>query len=878
MRENGTPMAVTALSATQGSGDAEHEPWTRLSDFSSRKEADPELQISINDALTAYQALRGVTFAIATRYRNLIDAIPDPMTILDEHGKILDANSAACTVYGYEHADLTRLGLLDLTPSLAADHVHAVLESSRLGRTVVTETLAKCADGTRISLEVHSRLFTDDGETRIITLSRDLRAKKGAVEHRNASDARLRLLMQMLDKGVIMQDASGRILSCNPAACRIFGHSEHEMLSTESRSFQRWQFVDEAGNALDIANLPSARALRSGSPVATTICGIFFPKQQVLRWLSVAAVPEFREGETQPFQVVSTFDDVSVIKREAELYSQTQVLANIGGWQLDFSSDALIWTSHMYTIFDLPTTTSMTVDRMSRFFQPDDRKQFRKMLLDARMGTLSELELRVTSSIGRRRWVRLVARPLHHDNFIYGLIGTLQDVTERRRVEDNLQRKVTTDNLTGLPNRDAILDSITRSITAARIGEGPCLLLLNLDRFRSVNHQLGYGIGDLLLKASAERLLKRLPPEAELARFAGDEFMVLMPPGSRIAQGEQLAAVLANEFELPFKAGDHEFRLSISIGIACHPDDGIAAQQLIAHAGAALAEAKRGGRNTWQRFSPDLARRASNRMRIEQHLHNAIASNELRLEFQPQINLRDGKVLGAEALLRWNNSELGELRPDIFVPLAEASGSIVAIGEWAIREACRQMRDWRDEGVLIARIAVNISYGQILSGTLVNTVISALRDFGLPGEALELELTERVLVEDRGENQQTFAMLQGLGVKLVIDDFGEGYSALGYLRRLPVDGLKISHSFMQNVPSDPTDTAICEAIISIARSLGLLVIAEGVETQAQCEFLLEQNTLLAQGHLFSRALKPDAFATFVRTRSASPGAQATLAN
>jgi diguanylate cyclase (GGDEF)-like protein/PAS domain S-box-containing protein len=854
------PVAVICPSDRIG----DRDPWALLADFVARPDSDPDLRALVGEVLAAH---RNPGFANATRYRRLIDAIPDAITIHDENGRILDANAAACHVYGYAHDALMRLSIADLNPSLTADHLHRLLDAFRLGNTLTVETMNRRGDATSVPVEVHSSLHLDDGGKRIVAVTRDLSARHRADDERHASEARFRLLMQMMDKGMIVQDERGRIVSSNPAACRIFGHAEADMLAMHIAQFAPWQFVDEDGNPLGMADLPGARALRSGKPVSTTICGVFLPKQRVQRWLSVTAVPQFIDGHHRPFQVVSTFGDITAIKRDAELFAQTQALANIGGWRLDFASEALTWTTHMYAIFDLPPATSVTIDRMFQFFPVDDRARLRQLLTDTRGGVATELELRMTSSIGRRRWVRLAARPIRHGDHIHGLSGTLQDITERKLVEENLRRQASTDSLTGLPNRDAMLRAIAEAIASARIGEGPALLYLNLDRFRTVNDQLGHGAGDRLLVVAAERLRDCLPDAAVCARFGGDEFTALLPAGSTREHCERLARNLANEFDRPFNTGDHEFRLTISIGIARHPDDGANVQQLITHAGAAMAEAKRRGRNTWQGFSPDLAKRVSNRARVEQQLHGAIEANEFHLEFQPQIDLASGKVQSAEALLRWNNRELGELRPDMFIPCAEASGDIIAIGAWAIREACRQMRAWRDEGLALTRIAVNVSYRQILGGTLASTVIAALRDYNLPGEALELELTERVLIEDLGDSQQTFATLQGLGVKMVIDDFGEGYSSLGYLRRLPIDGLKISHGFLQNVPGDATDTAICEAIIRIAQPLGLFVIAEGVETDAQRDFLLERGTRLAQGHLFSRALRPAAFAAYVRKRN-----------
>jgi EAL domain-containing protein (putative c-di-GMP-specific phosphodiesterase class I) len=307
-------------------------------------------------------------------------------------------------------------------------------------------------------------------------------------------------------------------------------------------------------------------------------------------------------------------------------------------------------------------------------------------------------------------------------------------------------------------------------------------------------------------------------------------------------------------FGATFQHAGEEFALTVSVGIARFPEHGGDAEHLVRSADAAMFDAKRRGRNTWQSFDQQLAHGMGLRLQIESQLRLALDNHELRLHYQPQVSLVDQRIIGVEALLRWNNRQLGELMPDEFVDHAENSGEIVRIGAWVLREACRQLREWRDSGVPVPRMAVNVSFRQLLSGTLCQSVESALREFGLPGDALELEMTERLLIEDAADTMETFATLKALGLALTIDDFGEGYSSLNYLRRLPIDGIKISHTFMRGIPMQPAENAICEAIVRIAHSFGLEVVAEGVENEAQRRFLLKLGTPSAQGFLFSRPL------------------------
>jgi EAL domain-containing protein (putative c-di-GMP-specific phosphodiesterase class I) len=280
-----------------------------------------------------------------------------------------------------------------------------------------------------------------------------------------------------------------------------------------------------------------------------------------------------------------------------------------------------------------------------------------------------------------------------------------------------------------------------------------------------------------------------------------------------------------------------------------------------------MYDAKRRGRSTWQRFDPRLARRQHDHVQIEAQLRRALENDEFHLVYQPVVALADGRIVGAEALIRWSHRSLGELLPDSFIPQAETTGDIVRIGAWVVREACRQVRAWRDAGLDIGRIAVNVSNRQFIGDELPQIVERALADNRLPGPTLELEVTERVLIEDAPDIWASFDALRSLGVGLVIDDFGEGYSALNYLRRLPIQGLKLSRSFLEGVPDNASDVAICQAVAGIAQSLGLSVVAEGIETEAQRLFLMHLGVLQGQGFLYGPGLPPANFAEYVRRRS-----------
>jgi diguanylate cyclase (GGDEF)-like protein/PAS domain S-box-containing protein len=821
----------------------------------------------LKQAIGALETVERLGSAIVARYRSLVDAIPDAITLHDENGRILDANESACRTFGYSLDQLKRMSVFDLNTTLPSHHMEQIAPLLRIGETSTVSTINRRSDGSVFPVEVHSRAYDEAGEMRIVAVARDITLRNADGEKLRASEDRYRSLLQAMDKGVVVSDASGRTLSANPAACRIFGMSETELIARSPEQLQHMPYIDGEGHDLQRADQPLMRALSTGRAVADTLIGIHLPHLKATRWLSVTSVPQLLQGETVPFQVISTFTDVTALKRQAQLFAMTQTLAAIGGWEIDLANEALFWTEETYRIHDVPEDSAMTVERALGFFPADDRDAMEQALrVLRRSGAAFVLELRITTAIGRRRWVRLMGQALWRQGEIYAACGTLQDVTERKLIEDQLRLRTLTDTLTGLSNREALLGLLEHSLRVAEFGGRLALIVVDLDRFKVANDLLGHAAGDKLLIAAAERLKECVAVPATIARFGGDEFVVLLDEAHGDATPQAVADRIAQAFGKPFTSGDDEFNLTASIGIARFPEDGETSQQLMMHADAAMHEAKRRGGNIWQGFTPALARRISERTLIESQLRRALDNGELHLHYQPIMHLATTRMIGAEALLRWRSPLLGDLAPDRFIHFAENTGDIVRIGAWVLRESCRQLRQWREQGLALEHVAVNVSYRQLLSGTLAESVAAALNEFDLPGTALELEMTERVLIEDVTDTDHIFAMLKGLGVGLLIDDFGEGYSALNYLRRLPIDGLKISYGFMQGIPGNPTDAAICEAVIRMARSLGLKVIAEGVENEQQRQFLIDHGCELAQGFLFSHPLAPDRLAAFFNNR------------
>jgi diguanylate cyclase (GGDEF)-like protein/PAS domain S-box-containing protein len=818
----------------------------------------------------AASTLRGLAEdadAIRLRFAAFINALPDAVSVHDLDGRILDANDAACRIYGRHRDELIGLTISDLNPGLPADRMHQVFREHAPGESFVVQTTNVRGDGTRFPVEVHSAVFLDRGTPRVIAIARDMTSREQAEATLRHSEARYRQLLQAMDKGIMIQDAEGRIVSVNPAACRILATDEAELLD-QGMQHQDWRIVDEHDQRVPLEQMPALRALREGRTVESTVLGVYHRQRRNHAWLSVTSVPQFHDGQATPFQVISTFGDVTELKRDSALFAQTQALARIGGWEWNPARPAMYWTDELYRILQRQPSESIPFERFMEHIEPGDRLRVQTSFDDALARAVDfELECRIRTARGEARWVRLLGRGTDGYSDSRSVSGTLQDISEARQLQERLLRQARTDPLTGLANRDAALDELGRALEHAGPERGPAVLYVDLDRFKVINDLLGHAAGDALLAAAGRRLQDAAGEYGTVARFGGDEFLVLMPQTVRGVAPMALAEHIAQVFTRSFEYEGEEFSLTASIGLARYPDDGVTQQQLINNADAAMTDAKRRGRNTWQRFNPALAQQQSERLLVETQLRRALENQEFTLVYQPQVELRDGRVRSAEALLRWHNRVLGEMRPDRFIQQAETTGDIVRIGAWVIREACRQLRAWRAMGLDLPRVAVNVSFRQFLSEDFVQIVVAALREFGLGGDSLELEITERVLIEDAPDTLDTFTALKSMGLTLTIDDFGEGYSALNYLRRLPIDGLKISHTFMQGVPHNGSDSDICLAIVRVAQSLGLSVIAEGVENEEQRDFLLRLGTELCQGYFYSRPLPPVEFERYLRQQA-----------
>jgi diguanylate cyclase (GGDEF)-like protein/PAS domain S-box-containing protein len=444
---------------------------------------------------------------------------------------------------------------------------------------------------------------------------------------------------------------------------------------------------------------------------------------------------------------------------------------------------------------------------------------------------------------------------------IANYVAVFSDIALRKQSEEQLRYLADHDALTGLPNRTLLEERMRQAILRAqRNHDRVAILFVDLDRFKVINDTLGHHAGDLLLQEAADRLRKRLRETDTIARQGGDEFVVMVEQFTDTQYLSAVAAKIMEALSQPFFLMDQECHISASIGISVYPEDGAELHTLMKNADAAMYRAKEHGKNTFQFYAANSNVHSFERLSLENSLRRAVERNEFVLHYQPKIDVLTDQIVGAEALVRWNNPDLGLVPPAQFIPLAEETGLIIPIGAWALEEACRQNRAWQREGLPKIGVAVNLSARQFRDEGLHETVADALSNSGLLPEYLELEITESMIMQNADRASALLQRFRDMGTLLSIDDFGTGYSSLGYLKSFPIDAVKIDRSFVRDIPNNADDVAITKAIIAMAHSLKLKVVAEGVENVEQLEFLRENKCDLIQGYLFSKPLPADAFA------------------
>jgi len=578
-------------------------------------------------------------------------------------------------------------------------------------------------------------------------------------------------------------------------------------------------------------------------------------------------------------------ETVRELRESQERLANAQRLARMGSWQLDLVTGVVQVSEGFLSIYGFPSGGStLPYQTLLERVHPDDRPGIIAAgELCLREGRSAHIDHRVLLSDGSERIVHSQLMLGLEESGRQRLEGTVQDVTERKRAEEQIRYLAYHDSLTGLGNRLLFKERLAVALAQARRNDGVLgVLFLDLDHFKRINDTLGHSVGDRLLQGVADRLVAtvrasdvitrsgRMDADHAVSRLGGDEFTMLLTDLRDVQDLAKAARRILDVLSAPFALEGHEVVISGSIGITARPLDGDDVETLLRNADAAMYHAKDRGRNNYQFYTESMNAVALERLILESKLRRGLEQGEFELHYQPKVALPEGRLTGFEALVRWRDPEQGLVLPGVFIPLCEETGLIRPLGDWVLGEACRQLARWRDAGRDPLPVSVNLSVHQFRSGSLVESVRRALSQTGVDARLLELEITESALLQDEAAVVGALEALRRLGMRIAIDDFGTGYSSFSYLRRLPVDVLKIDRSFVQHIETSPDDAALLGAIVSMGRALRLRVIAEGVETVGQRELLAGWGCDEMQGFLVSPAVPAEAAAGLPKAGHTKP--------
>jgi len=686
-----------------------------------------------------------------------------------------------------------------------------------------------------------------------------------AALQRSAEAVRLQAsALESAANSIIITDCDGSIQWVNAAFTRATGYTSEEVLGKTSRTLKSgkhdvtlyenlWKTI-LSGNVWQ-GELTNRRKDGSLSVEETTITPVRSGDGEISNFIGIKVdVTERKRAE--------------LLSREAEEQYRTIFQENSIGICNSAADGRYLSVNPAFARifgYDSPEEMLARVSNAKQVYvDPSHRREIGRQLRE--QGKCENCEFQVYRKDGSQIWLRASVRAVHGvDGSLLYYVGAAEDITEHKLLEEQVHHMAYFDALTGLPNRSLLQDRLAKALASARRRrEKVALVFLDLDGFKTINDSLGHSVGDLFLKVVAERLKKFAREQDTVARIGGDEFVAVLTGVKDPADAAVTADRLMKEMTSAFVVQGHSLSVTCSVGISVFPDHGTDSETLLKNADAAMYCAKESG-NSFQFFSQDMNGRAVERLTLENSLRGALEREEFFLEYQPQVDLATGKIIGAEALLRWRHPELGLVPPNKFIPIAENSGLIIPIGEWVLRTACAQARQWQDEGLPALPVAVNVSAVQFRQDRFLQVITNVLDETGLPPQYLELELTEGLLLSNSDVMLSMLQELKEIGVKLSIDDFGTGYSSLSYLQNFPVYKLKIDRSFVQAMTVSQDDAVITSTIINMGRSLNLTVIAEGVETEGQMSFLRAHGCDEIQGYYFSRPLAVADFTDKVRS-------------
>jgi diguanylate cyclase (GGDEF)-like protein/PAS domain S-box-containing protein len=806
--------------------------------------------------------------------REAFDRSAVGLAVVTSEGIFRQVNRAFCQIIGYAREELEGQPFRRFThpDDVARDdeHLQLVRAGSEPPRTVEKRFVRK--DGSEVWVRRDAAVMRDaSGDLRYIVGAfvdlTEQRGKDRALQHAAAELERhlhfTRALLDAIPNPVYFKDREGRYQAYNRAWAELFGNgtdwigkSAVDVLDPAQAALHQERdrtLLERPSSTTYEALVPNA----DGQPRQMLYNKVSFVDQrgEVAGLIGVITdVTHFKETERAleaseaRFRVLteSSLDLISVMADDGTLLYQSAVLRNLVG-------------------YDPGDTIGKNVyDLIHRDDVDHVRAAFRRIVETQQSSAAIEFRLRHRD--GTWRTFESLGTNCLANPHIRGVVFNSRDVTDRKVIQQRIQHLAYHDNLTGLPNRSLLQDRLAHSIARAeRSNRKVAVLFIDLDNFKNINDTLGHDVGDELLRQVSRRLTECVRLEDTIARQGGDEFIVLLDSLEDSRGASVVAQKVLNALRQPFQLGAAEQHVSGSVGIALYPEDGRDAQTLMKSADTAMFHGKGLGKNTYQYFTAQMNIAVKRRMTLESALRRAVMQKDFVLHYQPQINLETGEIIAVEALVRWKTEDSGTVMPGDFIPLAEETGLINEIGEWVLREGCRQAKEWQDMGLPKSRrVAINLSARQFGDRAFLDMVTRVLADTGLDPACLELEITESQVMRQTDGMIMLLNRLSEMGLHLAIDDFGTGYSSLSYLKRLPIQKLKIDQSFIRDITVDPNDTAIVVAIINMAKSLELETIAEGVETAGQLALLRAKGCRVGQGYYFSPPVRAEALYPMLR--------------
>lgn len=802
------------------------------------------------------------------RYNVLTESMRDICLLLDLNGRIIDVNQAALDVYGYSRNELLTMQLHDLrTPEgreTISEHLRLSLENDLL-----YESFHRRKDGNVFPVEVKAQAANVAGEKLILNIVRDINERKKAQFALEESDQRRQEILEYMGHAVAVYEVCGDgedfiVNELNQAAGKIAGMPKEQIIGHSVTDGLQ-------GTAQSRALLDAFRRVwRTGNPEYYPV--IFSDEGQVTSWRD-NYIYKLSSGE-----LVAVFEDVTTRKLTEEEVWREKERAQV---TLDSIGDAVIttdiagnveilnplaekltgWAKHLAVgkpilkVFNLKTDAASSTGLVIKSLQEGNSSE---LPLQSKLMQKDGSELAIEGSIAPIR---------NRKGKVIGAVLVFRDVSEKRKLMAQLDYQEYHDKLTGLPNRVLFNERLLQTMSQARrerLMAG--VVCINLDRFKMINDTFGHTAGDSVLQVAAERLKGCLRNGDTVARQGGDEFLIVL----RNLENEGEAALVAHRireaFTRPFAIDGREVTITAGMGVALYPLDGDNIEKLVKHADTAMYYAKAQGRHNYQFYNKALDKDSGERLFLENSLRKALANHEFGVYYQPQVELASGQIVGLEALARWHSPERGLVPPSEFIPIAEETGLIVPLGEWVLRTACAQLRSWQLEGYPLRRVTVNLSARQFRQPDLISKIGEILEETGLDPDSLELEITESIAMESVDFTIAMLNTLRQMGIRISIDDFGTGYSSLNYLRRLPLDTIKIDKSFVQDIGLSQNGEEIVNTIIDLAKNIKLKVIAEGIETPVQLDFVRTKKCDEMQGYLFSKPVPSEQLEDMLRDK------------